>query len=60
MEKANSCKTPASTVGLGADVGGAPKKESWSYSLVVGMLLYLAGNTLPDIAFVLRYNAYLT
>ena len=30
VEKANSCKTPASTVGLGADVGGAPRKESWA------------------------------
>jgi len=50
MDKANSCKTPASTVGLGADVGGSPWKQSWSYSSVVGMLLYLAGNTCPDIA----------
>ena len=57
MEKANSCKTPASTVGVGADVDGAPKKESWSYSLVVGMLLYLAGNTRPDIAFAVHQCA---
>ena len=57
MEKANSCKTPASTIGLGADIGGAPKKESWSYSSVVGMLLYLAGNTRPDIAFAVHQCA---
>jgi len=51
MEMANSCKTPPSTVGLGANVGGAPQKESWSYPSVVGMLLYLAGSTCLDIAF---------
>ena len=57
MEKANLCQTPASTIGLGADVGGAPWKESWSYPLVVGMLLYLAGNTHPDIAFAVHQCA---
>ena len=57
MEKANPTKTPASTVGLGADVGGAPRRESWSYASVVGMLLYLAGNTRPDIAFAVHQCA---
>ena len=57
MVDANSVKTPALTMGLGADVGGAPRKESWSYPSVVGMLLYLAGNTRPDIAFAVHQCA---
>ena len=57
MDKANPCKTPAGTVGLGSDVGGPPRKESWSYRSVVGMLLYLAGNTRPDIAFAVHQCA---
>ena len=45
-------------VGLGADVGGREQRnEEWSYALVVGMLLYLAGNTKPDIAFAVHQAA---
>ena len=39
MTDANSAKTPATMMGLGDDVGGAPRKEHWSYSSVLGMLL---------------------
>ena len=49
MENANKVKTPATMVGLGANVSGSERR--WSYTLVVGMLLYLAGNTRPGIAF---------
>ena len=52
MENSNAVKTPATMVGLGADVGGKERRnEEWSYASVVGMLLSLAGNTRPDIAF---------
>ena len=52
MENANKAKTPDTMVGLGANVGGSERrKDEWSYASVVGMLLYLAGNTWPDIAF---------
>ena len=52
MENANKGKTPTTTVGLGADVGGSERRnEEWSYASVVGMLLYLAGKTWSDIAF---------
>lgn len=58
MENANAVKTPATTVGLGADVGGKERRnEEWSYASVVGMLLYLAGNTRPDIAFAVHQAA---
>ena len=58
MENANKVKTPATTIGLGADVGGSERRsEEWSYALVVGMLLYLAGDTRPDIAFAVHQAA---
>lgn len=42
---------PAAQQALGADPEGAPMDEKWSYSSVVGMLLYLSTNTRVDIAF---------
>ena len=60
MIETNSAKIPATTMALGADVGGAPRKESWSYPSVVGMLLYLAGNTRSDIVFAVHQYAWLS
>ena len=45
MENANSMKTPAGTVILGADDDGPPRRESWNYPSVVSMFLYLAGTS---------------
>jgi hypothetical protein len=36
---------------LGSDPDGPPMSENWSYSSVIGMLLYLSTNTRCDIAF---------
>ena len=43
--------TPAEAKPLTRDVDGEPCQGSFSYSSVVGMLLYLAGHTRPDIAY---------
>lgn len=51
MTDCNPNWTPATQLGLGADEDGPPMKESWGYSSIVGMLLYLSTNTRPDIAF---------
>ena len=43
--------TPATQLALGTDPDGPPMQDPWSYSSVIGMLLYLATNSRPDIAF---------
>ena len=43
--------TPATQLALGSDPDGEPMQEKWQYRSIVGMLLYLATNTRPDIAF---------
>jgi hypothetical protein len=53
MQDCNGKPTPCMSDGkpLGTDANGPPAKEKWSYPSVVGMLLYLAGNSRPDISF---------
>ena len=48
---------PASTTPLGKETTGAPRKEEWSYSSIIGMMLYLASNSRPDIAFAVHQCA---
>jgi len=42
---------PQTQLALGSDKDGLAMSEDWSYPSVVGMLLYLSGNSRPDIAF---------
>ena len=51
MEECNPNKTPSTKEGLGSDKDGEPMTDSWNYRSIVGMLLYLATNTRPDISF---------
>ena len=50
-------KTPAATTPLGLDIDGDSFSESWEYPVVIGMLLYLAQNSRPDIAFAIHQCA---
>ena len=43
--------TPAERKPLVKDEDGEPPQESYNYASIVGMLLYLAGHTRPDIAY---------
>ena len=51
MEDSSPNWTPTAATVLPSDVDGPATTETWNYSSVVGMLLYLAGNTRPDISF---------
>ena len=50
MKDCNPNSTPSSLEPLGPDLDGLPFKESWEYASIIGMLMYLANNTRPDIA----------
>jgi Reverse transcriptase (RNA-dependent DNA polymerase) len=56
LENANPNHVPA-TETLGSCKDEPPHDEEWSYPSVIGMLLYLAGNTRPDIAFAVNQCA---
>lgn len=60
MQNCNSCHTPAEPKTLGKDLEGNPFNESWSYPSVVGMLLYLSGNSRPDITYAVNSAARFT
>ena len=42
-------KTPAATTPLGLDRDGDPLGEPWEYPVIIGMLMFLAQNSRPDI-----------
>ena len=52
--------TPATTTPVGTDIHGDKFSETWDYSSVIGMLMYLAGNTRPDIAYAVHQAARFT
>jgi hypothetical protein len=60
FEYTNTVDTPATTDPLGTDLEGEPFHEDWGYASVVGMLMYLANNTRPDIAFATHQCARFT
>ena len=60
MSRCNGCDAPATVDPLHADKDGAPFKEDWQYDAFIGMLMYLAGNTRPDIAYAVHQAARFT
>ena len=50
MNDCNPNSTPSSLEPLGPDIEGEPMNERWEYPSIIGMLMYLANNTRPDIA----------
>ena len=60
MEDCSKIGTPAETKVLGKNENDDAAMERWSYASVVGMLLYLANNSRPDIAFAVHQCARFT
>ena len=60
MEDANGKSTPAEMVPLGTDAEGPIFSETWNYASVIGMLMYLASNSRPDIQFAVHECARFT
>ena len=50
-------KTPATSPPLHAHSDGAERTEKWNYRSVIGMLIYLAKNTRPDIEYAVHQCA---
>ena len=50
MLDCNHNTTPSILEPLGPDLDGPQFKEQWEYASIIGMLMYLANNTRPDIA----------
>jgi len=60
LDASNAVRMPADRKPLGADKDGAPCEEQWSYASIVGMMMYLASNSRPDIAFAVHQCARFT
>jgi hypothetical protein len=60
MVDCRGVSTPATTTPLGTDVHGDRFDEVWEFSSVIGMLMYLASNTRPDIAYAVHQAARFT
>ena len=60
MTDCNSSPTPANTTPLHIDKNGDELNESWEYPTIIGMLMYLATNSRPDIAFAVHQCARFT
>jgi hypothetical protein len=57
LEDCNRCVTLACTTLVGSDSDGPAFREDWEYASIVGMLMYLADNTRPDIAYAVHQAA---
>ena len=60
LQDCNPDKMPTSQKPLGTDKNGPEFAEQWSYSSVVGMLIYLAANSCPEIAYAVHQCARFT
>ena len=63
MEHSNGLSTPTKVEApLGTDMNGSEAKRDFpnSYASVIGMMLYLASNTRPDISFAVHQCAWFT
>ena len=60
MIDCNTAVTPSSTNPLGTDKSGESYNESWEYAEIVGMLMFLATNSRPNITYAVNQCARFT
>jgi hypothetical protein len=60
LQDYNDCTTPTSIEPLHTNENGAPFVKTWAYDSIIGMLMYLAGNTCPDISYAVHQAARFT
>ena len=60
MTDCNRRQTPANSIALGSDLSGAPFRHDFSYLSAVGMLMYVASNSRPEISFAIHQCARFT
>ena len=60
MEDSNPIRTPSELKPLGINTDGEPFDEKWEYPTIVGMLMFLACNSRPDIAYAVNQCARFT
>ena len=60
LSDCNSVSIPAETAPLADHVDSPPRLEDWNYASAIGMLLFIAGNTHPEIAFAVNAAARFT
>ena len=58
MEECNPNQTPTIKEALGSDPDGELMTNEWSYCSIIGMLLHLSTNMIPDIAFAVSQVAH--
>lgn len=51
LEDGTEKSTPTEKTPLGKDKDGQQRQEAWNYRSMIGMMMYLATNSRPDIAF---------
>jgi hypothetical protein len=56
----NTKQTPANSIALGSDLYRTPFQHDFLYPSAVGMLMYLASNSHPDISFSIHQCAWFT
>ena len=60
MDDSKSVATPSSTTNLGIDKDGPKNLEIWDYTTIMGLMMYLANNSRPDIEFTVHQCARFT
>jgi hypothetical protein len=60
LENCNGCDTPGTTGPIHVDQDGPAFNESWQYDSVIGMMMYLANNTRPNITYAVHQAARFT